>query len=211
VDVASLTVDELLQRLGSADPTPGGGCVAALSGAMAAAMLSMVCNLTVGRPRYAEIEAEATAIRDACQRQQRVLVALADADAEAYGAVSEAYRLPRAGDRERAERAEAIESAMHRATEVPVRTAEAARSVLDLAVRSAVASNVSVVADVAVAAHLALASLRGALDQAELNLASVKDHDFVAEMEARIAPVLAGSAAATESVSATVRRRAAGG
>src|SRR2546427_756449 len=76
---------------------------------------------------------------------------------------------------------------------VPVRTAAEARAVLDAAARAALASNVTVVADVAVAAHLALAAMRGAIDQAELNLASVTDEAFSNEMAARVAAAAAGA------------------
>src|SRR5437762_3310036 len=117
MDVGSLSIDEFLQRLGSSDPTPGGGSLAALSGALAAAMLAMVCNLTIGRPRYASVEAEVQEIlRDAVSHQQR-LVELTNADMYAYEAVRDAYRLPRDTEVEKSQRAFAIEQSMHGATE----------------------------------------------------------------------------------------------
>ena len=211
MDLASLTIEEFLQRLGSSEPTPGGGALSALAGAMAASMLTMVCNLTVGRPRYADVEEEAQAILGGAGRLQADLLALANADAEAYAAVRDAYRLPRESDQDKELRAAAIEHAMHTATDVPVQTAEAARAVLDLAARSATASNVTVVADVAVAAHLALAAMRGGVDQAELNLASVSDQAFSSQMAARLSAATSGAERVATETQATVRRRAAGG
>src|SRR5437867_2713525 len=107
--LASLTIADFLDRLGSSDPTPGGGALAALTGASAAAMLAMVCNLTRGRPRYASVEAQVTEIVGRADTHRARLLELADADAEAYGSVRDAYRLPRETDAEKAARAEAIE------------------------------------------------------------------------------------------------------
>lgn len=182
---ASLTIDEFLDRLSSAEPGPGGGALAALAGALAAAMLAMVCNLTVGRPRFASVEEELQRVLASVLACRRLLTALADADADAYANVSQANRLPRTTEAEQQARAAAIESSMHRATEVPVATAEAARDVIQLAVQTAEAGNPSVLADVAVAAHLALAAARAAADQARYNLASLTDTAIVATMAER--------------------------
>ncbi|MPZ13475.1 MAG: hypothetical protein GEU73_03465 [Chloroflexi bacterium] len=193
MSLVSLTIEEYLARLASSDPTPGGGSLAALAGAMAAAMLAMTCNLTVGRPRYAAIEADVqTILADTALLRQRLLE-LADTDADAYLAVRDAYRLPRSSDVERAARDRSIEAAMHRATEVPVEGAETSRAVLDLALRAAGTTNVALLGDVAVAAHLALAAARGAADQAGLNLQQVTEAAFAASMRARLAGALAGA------------------
>ncbi|MBI4213460.1 MAG: cyclodeaminase/cyclohydrolase family protein [Chloroflexi bacterium] len=185
MSLGSLTIDEFLSQLSSSDPTPGGGALAALAGAQAAAMLAMVCNLTLGRPRFAAVEAEVTALLSHTGDLRGRLMRLADADAEAYGAVREAYRLPHATEKEREKRKEAIEAAMHGATDVPIQTAEKARGVLDLALEIAQVGNPTVLPDVAVAAHLATAALRGGLTQAHYNIASLADTDFAATMQAR--------------------------
>ncbi len=211
MDIATLTIEEFLGRLGSSDPTPGGGALAALSGAMAAAMLAMVCNLTIGRPRYADVEEAIRAILAATERSQRDLLALANADADAYGAVRDAYRLPQSNGEERAARSAAITRSMERATEVPVQTAEAARGVLELAARAGEIANRLILGDVAVAAHLALGAARGAADQARLNLLSLAGSPFAAEMQRRIAAALDGSERDADRALAAVERRAASG
>src|SRR5262245_9005623 len=132
MSIASLSLDEFLARLGSSDPTPGGGALAAVVGATSAAQLAMVCNFTVGRPKYADVDAQVRALLDKVLASQRRLVELADADATSYLGVREAYALPRGDDNERARRAEAIEQSMHGATDVPIATMEAAREVLNL-------------------------------------------------------------------------------
>lgn len=153
---------------------------------MAAAMLSMVCNFTIGRPRYAEVEPQIKTMLDETLALRRRLVELANADVEAYGGVRAAYALPRASDEEREARRGAIEASMHEATMVPAATAEAARQVLDLALHEGHIANVQLLSDVAVAAHLALASLHGAADQARLNLAGLSDAAFAGTIRERL-------------------------
>jgi len=208
MDISSLTIDEFLARLGSSDPTPGGGALAAVSGAMAAAMLAMVCNLTSGRPRYAHVEAQVRDILTQTLAWQQRLIALANADADAYLAVRDAYRLPRSTEAEREARAEAIEQSMRGATEVPVETAEAARKVLHLAFRSAEITNVTTLGDVATAAHLAVAAARAAADQARLNLLTVHDAEFAAAMVQRIELALADAESVLSSTLENVQARA---
>jgi formiminotetrahydrofolate cyclodeaminase len=209
MDIACLTIDEFLRSLGSADPTPGGGALAALSGAMAAAMLAMVCNLTIGRPRYADVEAAMREILAETLSRQVELLELADADADAYGAVRDAYRLPNGTDAERSARKDAIARSMERATVVPVQTAEATRAVLDLTARAGEIGNRNMLGDVAVGAHLGLAAVRGAADQARLNLVSLGDSPFAAEMERRLAAAVAEAERATQTALDAVQRRSA--
>lgn len=191
MSLGSLTIEEFLTRLGSSDPTPGGGALAALSGAMAAAMLAMVCNLTLGRPKFADVEAGVRDLLARCMERQRKLLELADADADAYLAVRDAYRLPRATEPEQRARAEAIEESMHGATQVPVESALAAGAVLDLAAAAARITNPVALGDVAVATHLALGAARGAADQARMNLGTLSDQSFVSRTRQRIDRLLA--------------------
>lgn len=209
--LGSLTIDEFLARLASSDPTPGGGVLAALGGAMAAAMLAMVCNLTIGRPRFAEVESAVRVLLSKCEDQQRKLLDLADADADAYLAVRDAYRLPRGSDEEQQARTAAIEDSMHRATEIPVESAVGARAVLDLAAEAARITNPVALGDVAVAAHLALGAARGAGDQARLNLATLQDAAFVSRMNQQIDRLLDGAADVAAQALENVARRGGAG
>jgi formiminotetrahydrofolate cyclodeaminase len=205
--LGSLTIDEFLAQLGSSDPTPGGGALAALSGAMAAAMLAMVCNLTIGRPRFADVESEVKDLLANCVDLQQQLLNLADADAEAYLAVRDAYRLKRETDAEQAARTTAIEASMHGATEVPVDSARTAALVLDLAAIAARITNPVALGDVAVATHLALGAARGAADQARMNLSTMKDELFVARTGAEIDRILTAADAAADRSLEDVKRR----
>ena len=209
--IASLTIDDFLARLGSSDPTPGGGALAALSGSMAAAMLAMVCNLTIGRPRFAEVETEVRALLARCEGLQKALLELADADATAYLGVRDAYRMPRGTEDEQQHRAEAIEAAMHGATDVPVESARSAAGVLDLAVEAARITNPVALGDVAVATHLALGSARGAADQARMNLSSMKDASFVSRVGGQIDELLSQADATAQRALDEIQSRVAAG
>jgi formiminotetrahydrofolate cyclodeaminase len=168
--LTDLSVNVLLERLGSSDPVPGGGSAAALAGAMGAALVAMVAELTIGRPDYAEHEAVIRHLRfDALDRRTQLLE-LAEQDAAAYEAVVGARRMPKTSDAEREARAEALRRAMVAAADVPLRAAVVAAEVLDLAQRIAPIGNRNAVSDAGVAALLAAAAIRGAVLNVRINL-----------------------------------------
>lgn len=164
-----LTLGELLERLASRDPVPGGGSAAALAGSFAAALLSMVAELSTaaaGDEDAAIIREVATAAASA----RHELTTLATLDAAAYDAVVRARRLPRGTDEERATRRATIAAATRTATELPLRTARAALTLLELAERLAPVGNPHAISDVGVAAHLAAAAVRGGVLNVRINL-----------------------------------------
>ncbi len=170
-----LQIGSWLDDLASSAPTPGGGSAAALLAATGAALVEMVCNLTIGKPRYAEHdELMRAALLSAAELRGRA-VELAEADSAAFGAVSQAYKLPRDTEVSRLARAEAIQAALIGAAEVPIRTAQVAAEVIHLAYRIQAGANVSVLSDVAVAAASAKAALDSAAVNVEINLASIHD------------------------------------
>jgi len=177
------TIGPWLEALASSAPAPGGGAAAALSAAIGAALIEMVCNLTIGRPRYAAHEA---LMREALARAttlRRRALGLAAADARAFGAVTDAYRLPKETD-ERA-RAERIQEALIGATEVPLETAALAAEVVQLAGRIVDGANVNALADIAAAAAAARAALETALVNVEANLAALPDRSRSRELRER--------------------------
>ena len=186
-ELAGLTVDEFLTRLASGDPTPGGGAASSLGGALGAALVSMVCNLTIGRERYAATEAEAWAIRDRAGALVDRLRSGIDEDAAAYDAVMRTYRLPRGSDEEKAARTAAIQEATYEAALVPLALAEAAAQVIALAERALGKTNPHAVSDLAVAALLGVAALDGAAANVEINLASLHDERRKAALAGRLA------------------------
>lgn len=168
--LADLSVQELLERLGSNDPVPGGGSASALAAAMGAALVAMVAELTIGRPDYAQHEETVRHLRfDALERRAE-LISLAQEDATAYDAVVRARRMPKDSEEEKAARSVALGKAMVDAARAPLRAAVVAREVLDLAQRIASIGNRNAVSDAGVAALLAAAGLRGALLNVQINL-----------------------------------------
>src|SRR5438105_13444701 len=121
--ILELSVGELLERLGSSEPAPGGGAAAALAGALGAALVQMTASLTIGRPRFAAVEDQAQRIAQRTAELRQRLARLCDADAEAFEKVSSAYKLPCADDAQKAVRSVSIQSALRLAAEVSLDTA----------------------------------------------------------------------------------------
>jgi len=169
-DLAALDVRQLLMRLSTSDPVPGGGSAAALAGAMGASLVSMVAALTVGRAGYADADALARQIGEAAGSLRDELVDLAQRDSDAYQAFVSARRLPRETDEQRAARAGAMANAILQAAEVPMRTARVASQALELARRVVPIGNRNAVSDAGVAAQLTSAAVRGAILNVRINL-----------------------------------------
>jgi formiminotetrahydrofolate cyclodeaminase len=198
-----LTFSELLRRLGSSDPTPGGGAAAALVGALGAALVEMTANLTIGRARFAGVEDQAKSIeRHAAELRQR-LAELAEADAGAFERVGAAYRLPRADDAQKAARSHAIQAALVTAADVPLETARVCARVIELAETAAPILNPSVISDVLVGTLLAQAALASAAINVEINQAAMADPVAVERLGAELNQTRAGVA---ESVARTLER-----
>src|SRR4051794_26877803 len=145
--LVDLTVQSFLDELASATPTPGGGSASALAAAMGAAMVSMACNLTIGREKFKDVEAELTTVRDQAETLRRTLTAAVDEDTASYNAVSAAYKLPKGTDEEKAARHAAIQQALRGATEVPLKVARAAAALLPLTQVAQAKANPNVASD----------------------------------------------------------------
>jgi formiminotetrahydrofolate cyclodeaminase len=204
--IFDLRLGEFLEQLGSSAPTPGGGAAAALVGALGASLIQMTANLTIGKPRLADVEAQAIRVEQRAGDLRGSLERLADADAEAFARVTAAYRLPRADDAQRAERGRAIQAALRLAADVPLETAHVSAEVIALAEEAAPVLNAAVISDVLVGALLAQSAVNSAALNVEINLAAMTDADavqhYTAELasaregiEARIARILAAGRA----------------
>ena len=194
------SVSAFLDGLASGAPAPGGGSAAALGGAMAAALVSMVCNLTIGKARFADVEPEMRDILDRAEALRQELQALAEADVEAFNRLSAAYKLPRTTDADIAIRRDAIQASLRRATEVPLRTARAAAAVLPLCPPVAERGNQAAVSDVGIAALLAHAAVRSAVLNVEINLRVLEDQIYIRQVRAEVARLTDGFAAEAERI-----------
>lgn len=170
-------LDEAAAKL----PAPGGGSVSALCGSLGAAMAAMVANFTLGKEKYKEVEKEIRQLLSQSEALRKRLAELMDADVEAYGKIATAYRMSKAGAEEKAKRSRAIREACKEALQVPLKTAECCREILNLSRRLVDIGNVNLISDVGVAVILAEAALQGAALNVEINLVSIKDEDFVKE------------------------------
>jgi formiminotetrahydrofolate cyclodeaminase len=190
------SVADFARRLASGDPTPGGGSASALSAALGASLVSMVANLTAGRPAARGHEATLQEITQRAASASGERLELVELDAAAYDAVVAARRVIRAGaangDDDRAHAPTAHGATLHaaiiEATRVPLRIAACAADVLRLAERLAAIGNRHALSDVAVAGDLAWAGLRGGLANVRANLPSLGVADPI---HAEIAPQLA--------------------
>ena len=196
-----------LDELASSAPTPGGGSAGALIGAIGAALLSMVGNLTVGKKGYESVEDSMRGLVDSAEELRAELTRLAEEDVRVFAEVMTAYRLPRAGEAEKAARREAIQAALRDATQAPLALARAAARVCDLAAVAAEEGNANVVSDAGVGVVAAHAALRASALNVYINAGSISDRAFADSATEELEGLLAASAERTEAVFARVRER----
>lgn len=180
------TVAEFLEKLASAAPEPGGGAAAALAGAAGAALVSMVANLTVGKPRYASAQADMETARARADALRAELLAEIDRDGDAFRAVMRAYGLPRGTEAEQAVRRQAIQAALRTATEPPTRVIRLCREVAAWSKVVAESGNAQAVSDAAVAAILADGAAQSAALNVRANLKAVADAAFGQQTQAAV-------------------------
>ncbi|MFJ6464020.1 cyclodeaminase/cyclohydrolase family protein [Streptomyces sp. NPDC091387] len=169
------TVGGWLDALASASFPPGAGAAAAMNTAVGAALISVVCNLSIGHPACAAHASDLVAARAAAEDLRSTALGLAADDAAAFGAVLAAHRLPRTTAPGTRARAAAVQAALTAATGVPLRTARTAADVIHLARGLAAVARADVVPDLAVAASCARAALDTAAVIAEANLSGITD------------------------------------
>lgn len=203
-------VRQFLDELASAAPAPGGGSIAALSGAMAAGLLTMVCDLTIGKKQYADFEDEVRVLRERSEALRAELQSLAQTDVEVFSRLAAAYKLPRTTDADAASRRAAIQRVTRAATEVPLRVARAATALLTLCAPLARHGNRNAVSDVGVAVLLVQATVPSALLNVEINLAVLEDQLFVRQTRAQLEDLTIGLDEEVAGVLALVRERIAG-
>jgi formiminotetrahydrofolate cyclodeaminase len=160
----------------------------------------MVCNLTLGKKKYAAVQQDITELVEQSEALRHELLGLLEADVEAYTGVSKAYKLPKETDTEKAARSAAIQEALKGATIVPLQIAEACTKVLDLCTPAAEKGNVYAVSDAGVAALMAEAGLRSAALNVLINTHAIKDKDFAGKMEKKLGDLLEGRPALKDQI-----------
>ena len=183
-------VGEFLAAVAAPTPTPGGGSVSALAGALSVALSRMVAGLARGKQGYEDVADELVEIEGRAKKAQTRLEALIDEDAQAYDAVVAAMRMPKSSDAEKVSRVDAMQAAYRKATEVPLETMERCIEALELAEAAVNKGNRGATTDAAVAVLLAEAAIRGASLNCSINLASIRDETFRTHAEERVEKLL---------------------
>ncbi|HXW52223.1 MAG TPA: cyclodeaminase/cyclohydrolase family protein [Candidatus Acidoferrales bacterium] len=173
--LTSLSIQEFARKLASADPTPGGGSVAAAVGSFGAGLVSMVALLTANSPKHADVAERCRSIAETAGTLRARLVSLVDEDTAAFDRVSEAYRLPKSDDAQKARRSDAIQEALCGAIGPPAAVIELARSICDLGVELADIGNPNAQSDIGCAALCAQAAAHGAALNVDVNARSLHD------------------------------------
>ena len=195
------TIEGFLDEVGSKAPTPGGGTVAALSGALGAALVQMVGELTRGSKKYADVAEEFGVVACEAAGLRNDLVKLMDDDSAAFDKVMAAFKLPK----DDPERKAKIQEATIGASEAPLQTARKCLEVMEKALVAAERGNKNAISDAGTAAALARAGIRGAAYNVRINVGSIKDEATGRRLEDAIAAVEKESVALDEKIAGIVQ------
>ena len=182
-----MTVAGLIDELASDSPAPGGGSVSALNGAIAAALTSMVGNLTIGKKKYADVEEEMGEIVSRVSEIQKELLEAVDKDSDAFNVVFAAFKWPKETEEEKEARSAEIQRGTKIAADVPMRVAEKAAELMPLIEKVIMKGNQNSITDACCAMMACRYAVIGALLNVRINLGSIKDETFVKEHADRAA------------------------
>lgn len=185
-DLKNLTVTEFVNVTASDAPAPGGGSVAALAGALAAALAEMVANLTVGKAKYAEVEDEMKKLAQDGAALRVELLEDIQKDSTSFNLYMDAIGMPKDTDEEKAVRRDAMQNGLKAAAQVPLSVAAAAYKIFPIAEAVVARGNTNAVTDGLVSAMMSRTAVIGALFNVKINLGSIKDEAFVAELAAQV-------------------------
>ncbi|MEW6287804.1 MAG: glutamate formimidoyltransferase [Chloroflexota bacterium] len=196
-----------IEELASPTPTPGGGSAAAYAGAMGAALVSMVAGLTIGKKKYAEVEAEMQAIRVMAEKLRKELTHAVDDDASAFEALMGTFKLPKETEEQKTARNAAIINATLNAARVPLHVAGDSVKVMELAVKCARRGNVNAVSDAMSGFAMARAALTAAGYNVRINLNSLEDKSAGEKMLAELAELESTAGKLEREIQAVMKER----
>ena len=182
--LVDLNVTAFLDKTASNEPVPGGGSISALNAAIAAALGTMVTNLTIGRKKYADKDEDMKAAAEKLNAMRDRFVELIDLDSEAYDVVFAAFKLPKETEEEKAHRAAVIEEATKHAAEVPMEVARTALAAMPTILYIGQNGNANAITDSCVAMMCCRTAVRGALLNVRINLAGLNDEAYIERMKA---------------------------
>lgn len=200
-------IRHFMDKLASKSPEPGGGSVAALTGALGAGLVSMVASLTLGKEKYKDVQPQIEQLLSESEKLRNELQDLIQKDTEAYGALSLVYKMPKNTDAEKAARTEKMQEALKKACQVPFEIGLKSLEVAKLAERAADIGNVGAVSDAGVAVLLAQACAQSAALNVKINVNSIKDEAYNKDTWTRMQDVLKQVAALEKSVMETTYKK----
>ena len=206
-EIKEKSVQQFLDELASRQATPGGGSAAAVMGAQSAALTSMVCNLTIGKPKYAEVEEE---MQDLLKRSESLREKLTDmikADVNVFDKLMASYGLPKNTDEEKTQRSAQIQAILKQATIVPLDCAKACAEAIELSRIAANKGNTAVISDAGVAVMAGYGALKSAALNVYINAGSIKDKAFADEKLAELEKLLKGADIDTEEIYQIVKSK----
>ena len=206
-EIKDNSLQNYLDTLASKSATPGGGSAAALMGAQAAALTSMVCNLTIGKPKYAEVETEMQTLLEKSEVLRKALTGMIKADVDVFNRLMATYGLPKETDDEKMARSAAIQVVLKDATDVPLACAKACADVIALSQIAAEKGSSAVISDAGVAVMSGYAALKSAALNVYINAASLKDREFADEKIAELTAILDSAEVASQEIYALVKSR----
>lgn len=191
-EIKDKSIEIFLDELASKQATPGGGSAAAVMGAQAAALLSMVCNLTIGKPKYAEVELDMQALLAESEALRQTLLGMIKADVDVFDKLMACYGLAKETDADKAHRSQQIQIVLREATEVPLACAKACAKTIALSRVAAEKGNPGVISDAGVAVMAGYAGLKSAALNVYINTSSLKDREFAEAKLAELEDVMQG-------------------
>ena len=179
------TCEEFVDVLASKAPVPGGGGASALVGAIGMALGNMVGSLTVGKKKYADVEADIIALKEKATALQADFLRLVEADAEAFEPLAKAYGMPRETEEEKAEKARVMEIVLKDACSVPMEIMEKCCEAIEIIVEFAAKGSTLAISDAGVGAAFCKAALQGASLNVYINTKSMKNREYAEELNAK--------------------------
>ena len=200
MEMQDMNVRALLELTASDAPAPGGGAIAALSGALGAALAAMVGSLTMGKKGYESVQEEMAETTAKANALAQKLLSAMDEDANSFNGYMAALKMPKDNDEEKATRRAAMQEALKSASLVPLNTAKTAAEIFPLAEAAVRSGNKNAVTDGLVAAMMARTAVLGALMNVKINLGSIKDEAFVSELRETCSALQAEALAAEQRI-----------
>ncbi len=200
-----LSCREFAEALASKEPVPGGGGTAALTGALAASLCSMVGNLTLGKKKYAEYEDEIRLLMSRAEELREDLLELIEKDREAFEPLSRAYAMPAGTDEEKQIKQDVMEECLRTACDTPMEIIQKVSLVASMLEDFRVKGSVIAVSDVGVSAALCTAALQSASLNVYINTRMMKDREYAAALNAECDELLRENSSAAEEVFNKIR------